>query len=61
MNFVARSSSGLPGKEMQWFDPQAACNAVEESNRCIDAVQKGSSCFAAGVHEESGLGAFRGV
>jgi len=51
MNFVARSSSGLPGKEMRWFDPQAACNAVEESNRCIDAVQGGSNGFAAEVHE----------
>jgi len=50
MNFVARSSSGLPGKEMWWFDPQAACHAVEESNRCIDAVQGGSNGFAAEVH-----------
>jgi len=50
MNFVARSSSGLPGKEMRRFDPQAACNAVEESNCCIDAVQEGSNDFAAEVH-----------
>ncbi len=51
MNFVARSSSGLPGKEMLWFDPQAGCTAVEETNRRIDAVKEGSNCFAADVHE----------
>jgi len=47
MNFVARRRSGLPGKEMERFDPEAAFHAVEESNRFIDAVQGGSNGFAA--------------
>jgi len=49
MNFVARSSPGLPGKEMRRFDPHADCNAAEESNRRIDADQEGSNGFSAEV------------
>jgi hypothetical protein len=47
MNFVARAVQSLAGKEVRRFGPEAACNAVEEPNRRIDAVQQGSGTLAA--------------